>query len=37
MTTGESIVESMNINLRCPREGHDKQPLSYIFPVTNTK
>jgi len=37
MATGESTVEAMNINLRCPKEGHDKQPLSYIYPIANAK
>jgi len=24
MASGETVIEGMNINLRCPKEGHDK-------------
>ena len=37
MTTGEQYVKNMQINIRCDIEGHDKQELNKIYPVSSAK
>jgi len=37
MTTGAQAIENMNLNLRCPKVGHDKQPLSFVYPIPGAR
>lgn len=35
MSSGETVIDSMNIQLHCPVKGHDRQIISHIYPIAS--